>query len=317
MPAIQGLHHVTVMASDPQKNLDFYVTLLGQRFVKRTVNFDDPGTYHFYYGDLTGQPGTIMTFFPWPNAKRGQLGSGETSAVAYSIKPEALKFWQQRLDEQSIDNQMVTRFGQEVLSFADPDGLRLELVAEDKPLMVSPWLGSDIPEDKMLNGFFGVRLLVNELASIQPLLSESLNYQLVAQEDQLYRFQSASGALANILDIEVDPTAPAASMSAGTVHHIALRVADDAEQAAYLSSLRLKGYNVTPVQDRQYFRSIYFRSRAGVLFELATDIPGFPDDEAVADLGKGLKLPHWLEPKRERIEARVLPISVPEKNWQI
>ena len=312
-----GLHHVTVIASDPQRNLAFYTRVLGQRLVKTTVNFDDPGTYHLYYGDEVGSPGTILTFFSWQGAQRGTLGNGETAAVAYSIGSGSLDYWRGRLKEHELDVTESERFGETVLNFADPDGLRLELITDDSAKVPSHWSDGPVPREHALRGFHGVTLWLGKAGETERLLTENLGFEKAAEETdpegQRTRYRSASDRVGLYVDIVERPNKFPGRSGAGTVHHIALRVPDDEAQQDYLEYLREQGQRVTPVQDRQYFRSIYFREPGGVLFELATDVPGFADDEPVETLGRDLKLPPWLEPEREQVEARLPKLERPER----
>ncbi|ACO47812.2 VOC family protein [Deinococcus deserti] len=305
---VQGLHHVTVMASDPQRNLDFYTQVLGQRLVKVTVNFDDPGTYHFYYGDLTGQPGTIMTHFPWPGASRGVRGNGEVVATAYSAPVSSYAAWQQRLQAHGLTGSESTRFGDPVLTFEDPDGTWVEIVF-DNGKEVQPWPASPVPQSEALRGFHSVTAWVQETADVRALLVGQLGFQEVGTEADPQgprtRFKGSGDGVGLYVDVVERAGQPRGSFGAGSVHHVALRTRNDAEQLAYLETLSAAGFRPTPVQDRQYFHSIYFREPNGVLFEIATDAPGFPADEAVEELGRHLKLPQWFEPQRAQIEAHV------------
>ncbi|MEW6421518.1 MAG: VOC family protein [Deinococcota bacterium] len=305
---VQGLHHVTVMASDPQRNIDFYSQTLGQRLVKVTVNFDDPGTYHFYYGDLTGQPGTIMTHFPWPGAKRGTRGNGEVVATAYSAPRTSEAYWKARLERQGVAFCEIERFGEKVLTFEDPDGTWVELVFENgQPVQL--WPASPVPAEHALRGFHSVTAWVEDTAPVRALLVGQLGLREVGSEPDAEgtrtRFQGSGEGVGLFVDVVERPGQPRGNFGAGSIHHVALRTRDDAEQEAYLAGLNAAGYRPTPVQDRQYFHSIYFREPNGVLFEIATDAPGFPDDEPVEELGGHLKLPHWYEPQRAAIEAHV------------
>ena len=310
MQPIQGLHHITAVAGDPQRNLAFYETVLGQRLVKTTVNFDDPGTYHLYYGDEIGTPGTIMTFFPWRHMRRGVLGNGETSAVAYTIPAGSETYWQQRLATHGVTvGEPATRFGQTVLPFQDPDGMRLELITAAGPATIRHWAGGPVPAGQALLGFHGVTLWLAEVEGTARLLTDQLGYQRVGQEGARSRYQAASNDVGLYVDLLHRPGAPAGRFGVGSIHHIAFRTVDDSEQLAYQRQLRQAGHNVTPVQDRQYFHSIYFRAPGGVLFEVATDAPGFYYDEQIADLGRSLKLPPWLEPQRAEIEAALPPLA--------
>lgn len=306
MKPVQGLHHITAVASNPQTNVDFYHNILGQRLVKKTVNFDDPGTYHLYYGDNVGTPGTIMTYFPWRHMQRGQRGNGETGAMAYTIRPEAMGFWQNWLKRNSISTGKIqTRFDAEVLPFTDPDGLPLELITSSEPATLQHWHAGPIAEQEALKGFHSVTLWLDEVEATGSLLTEQLGYQFVGQEDNRFRYEGDSNDIGLYVDILHRPGQPAGQFGAGSIHHIAFRTVDDAEQLEYLQLLRQARFQVTPVQDRQYFHSIYFRSPGGVLFEVATDAPGFPYDEPIPELGTHLKLPSWLESQRAVIEKRL------------
>jgi len=311
MQPVQGLHHITAVASDPQANVDFYRLLLGQRLVKRTVNFDDPGTYHLYYGDNVGTPGTIMTYFPWQHVRRGRRGNGETGGMAYSIRPESVAYWQQRLQQMgAMPGGSDNRFGADVLTFTDPDGLQLELITTEQAATLEHWTGGPVPEEHALLGFHSVTLWLSEVEATANLLTEGLGYTFVGQEGSRYRYVAAGDNTGIYVDLLHRPGQPFGQFGAGSIHHIAFRTVDDTEQLEYLHRLRAAGWQVTPVQDRQYFHSIYFRSPGGVLFEIATDAPGFPDDEQVAELGSTLKLPAWLEPRRDEIEAALAPLEL-------
>ena len=311
MQPIQGLHHITAMASDPQANIDFYHTILGQRLIKRTVNFDDPGTYHFYYGDAIGTPGTILTFFPWQHLKRGERGNGEATAVAYNIHPDSVVFWQNRLAAHGINlGETQTRFSQEVLPFHDPDGMKLELIVSDQPTTIRIWDDGPVAAQHALRGFHSVTLWVGQVQATAELLTGPMGYQFVGQEGNRYRFRGAADNVGLLVDLLERSDMPLARMGAGSIHHIAFRTVNDGEQQEYLTLLSGQGYNVSPVMDRQYFHSIYFRAPSGVLFEVATDAPGFLYDEPVAELGQSLKLPPWLEPNRVEIAQTLPPIEL-------
>lgn len=306
--SIPGIHHITAMASDPQRNIDFYVNVLGQRLLKTTVNFDDPGTYHFYYGDEVGTPGTILTFFPWPGARRGQRGVGEVAAAAYAVPAGSLPAWQQRLAAWGhTTGAPQLRFGEQVISLQDPDGMVVELIETAVPANVQPWTDSPVPHAMAPRGFHSATVWVGELEPSLELLTKVFGWKRIAQEGNRVRVQAAHGELGSYLDLVVMPNQARGRLGAGSVHHIAFRAADDAAQLAWRRDLLAAGYGVTPVQDRQYFHSIYFREPAGVLYEIATDAPGFAWDEPVGELGRSLKLPPWLEPSRDRI-ARALPV---------
>ena len=305
---IPGIHHITAIASDPQRTLDFYTRVLGLRMVKLTINFDDPGTYHFYFGNEAGGPGSIMTFFPWPGARRGTVGNGQVSATAFSVPVGSLDYWRARLLEHHVpaapDGR---RFGDSVLRFVDPDGLPLELVAIPDADPAQAWRGSPVAADAAICGFHSATLAEEGYESTAQLLVSTLGWRFVDQDGNRYRYRSPDGGHASTVDLVCSPDGPRGRLGAGTVHHIAWRTADDEQQAGWRADLAAGGFNVTPVMDRTYFRSIYFREPGGVLFEIATDPPGFTLDEPLARLGERLMLPDWLEPDRARVEA-ALPV---------
>ena len=306
---IVGLHHVIAIASDAERNLDFYTAIMGLRFVKRTVNFDDPGSYHFYFGDDGGAPGTILTFFPWPGASRGHAGAGEVSRISFSVPLSSIDFWEQHLLENSVlVERACKRFGHEVLTFPDTDGMRIEVVGHADAGPVSAPRFASIPPEHVIRGFYGVtllELLVEPTAAILKLMG----FHRVAEENGRIRFAAAGSALGNHIDLLVDANARYGAQGAGTVHHIAFRAVDDASQLEWRTEIS-KRLNVTPVLDRTYFHSIYFREPGGVLFELATDPPGFALDEPLESLGEVLKLPPWLEPKRSLIQKQLPAIEL-------
>jgi len=313
---IRGLHHVTAIASDPQWNLDFYVGLLGLRFVKRTVNFDDPGTYHFYFGDNRGTPGTILTFFPWPGARRGIRGTGQVQATAFAISPGSVGYWLERLKQQHVTAEKTSpRFGEEVIRFVDPDGLLIELIASSSPARVEPWLDSPIPAEHALHGFHSVSAALEGYERTARLLTDSFGYRLIAESGNRFRFASPDDtAPGRIVDLLCLPDTGTGRVAAGSVHHIAFRAKDEAEQLKWREHLVELGHNVTPVIDRVYFRSIYFREPGGILFEIATEPPGFALDEKLDELGMCLRLPPWMESARSQIERILPPIHVPTKS---
>ena len=305
---IVGLHHVTAYAGDPQRNLDFYTEVLGLRFVKRTVNFDDPGTYHFYFGDDAGSPGTILTFFPWPHAARGIAGAGETTHTAFSVPAGSLDYWHERLTAKGVlVENSGARFDEEVLTFADPDGMKLELVAHADSGPAQPSRFATVKPEYAIRGFFGVTLLERELAKTEATLT-MMGFAKTAMESTRVRFESQGNALGRRIDVVVDAQAGYGRPGAGSVHHIAFRTQDDDSQLAWREEIE-QHLQVTTVQDRTYFHSIYFREPGGVLFEMATDPPGFALDEPIETLGEELRIPEWLEPRRASIEQRLLPIT--------
>jgi glyoxalase family protein len=292
-----GIHHITAIAGDPQRNLDFYTEALGLRLVKRTVNFDDPGSYHFYFGDNIGTPGTIMTFFPWPGARRGARGSGQVTTVSFAVPRNSMAFWKERLRATHvIAEEIEGRFGSNALRFLDPDGLQLELVAS---------ANEESSSERAVRGFAAPTLEVRNPEKTEKLLTEILGFEFVAEENNRRRFRGSGSNASAEIDL-VSSEAGFGQIAAGTVHHIAFRAADDDEQLKVREQLAARGLNVTPVIDRQYFHSIYFREPNGILFEIATDGPGFLIDEPADALGETLKLPPIYESKRNEIE-RVLP----------
>lgn len=297
------IHHITAIARDPRANIHFYQHILGQRLVKKTVNFDDSGTYHFYYGDQIGTPGTVLTFFPWPGVHRGIRGSGETQAIAYAIRPESLSFWRDYLAQNQIKvEDKGKRFGDSVLAFEDPDGMPLELIATPAAADISVWTNGPIPAEHVLQGFHGVTLGLDQTGATADLLTHPMSYTFVGQEGNRQRFRS-EGNRAIFVDLLNLPNEIPGKLGAGSVHHVAFRASDDAEQIRFHRDLSRAGQQVTQVRDRQYFHSIYFREPGGVLFEIATDTPGFLIDEPIDTLGTHLKLPPWLEDHRDDIEA--------------
>jgi glyoxalase family protein len=308
---ILGLHHVTAIATDPQRNVDFYTEVLGLRLVKRTVNFDDPETYHLYFGDDVGTPGTIITFFPWPGAPRGTLGAGETAATAFRALAGSLGYWQKRLHSASIPAEAAgERFGSPVLRFNDPDGTRLEIIGTDDDAAITPSRVADVPAPHALRGFHGVTLNERALDATAELL-KLMGFQQSGQEGTRLRFVSGHAAAGRIVDVVIDSRLDYGRLGAGSVHHIAFRVPDDPSQLEWREVLASHDLHVTPVRDRMYFHSIYFRESGGVLFELATDPPGFAYDEPAESLGETLRLPPWLETRRPVLERTLPSIELP------
>jgi glyoxalase family protein len=310
--AIPGLHHVTAIASDPQRNLDFYIGVLGFRFVKRTVNFDDPGSYHFYFADGRGTPGTILTFFAWPGAPRGRMGSGEVAATTFAIPAGSIAFWLDRLKSHQVKaSQPFVRFGQPVISFLDPDGMVLELIGVESVWEAFSCSESEIPPEHALRGFHSVSAIVDGYERTAGLLVGVFGYHLSGNAGNRFRFETAGqrNGPGECIDLLCIPEGLPSRIGAGSVHHIAFRAKDDAEQLEWRKRLVSMGYNVSPVMDRTYFHSIYFREPGGVLFEIATDPPGFTEDEILEELGQKLSLPPWMENSREQIEQS-LPLVV-------
>ena len=311
MERIKGLHHVTAIARDPQRNIDFYRNVLGQRLVKRTVNFDAPDTYHFYFGDETGSPGSILTFFAWPTMRRGIRGNAETNAVAYTIPAGSLGFWQEHLKQNGITPKPIEkRFGADVLPFDDPDGMRVEFVESVFDVPIRFWEDGPISQTHALKGFQGVTLWLDEVEPTAELLTKQMGYSAAGNEGDRYRFVGDSNVSGHVLDIIHRPGRVPAGFGAGSIHHIAFRTPTDAEQLEYQKLIRDAGLRVTEVMDRSYFHSIYFRELGGVLFEIATDTPGFATDESITTLGESLKLPEWYEPNRTAIEQSLPMVTL-------
>lgn len=311
MDAIKGLHHVTAVARDPQRNIDFYRNILGQRLVKRTVNFDVPDTYHFYFADETGTPGSILTFFAWPNTRRGVRGNAETNAVAYNVPVGSLGFWQEHLKRNGIAFKPVeNRFGEAVLALEDPDGMYVELIESQAEAPIRFWEAGPIPQAYALRGFHSVTLWLDQWEPTAELLTNHMGYTAAGNEDNRYRFVGDTSAAGHIVDIVHRPGKAEAGFGSGSIHHIAFRVPSDEMQLDYQDAIGQAGFQVTDVMDRTYFHSIYFRERGGVLFEIATDTPGFATDEPVSALGEALRLPEWHEPNRTHIEHNLAPITL-------
>ncbi|MFS0559373.1 ring-cleaving dioxygenase [Terribacillus sp. 179-K 1B1 HS] len=304
----QGIHHITAIVGHPQENTDFYAGVLGLRLVKKTVNFDDPGTYHLYFGDEKGKPGTIITFFPWPNAYQGRIGDGQVGVTSYVVPKGALAFWENRLTKFDIAYTKTERFGETYLQFDDVHGLHLEIV-EREAGEANTWTFGGVTPDVAIKGFGGAILYSSRPGETGQLL-EQMGLEKVGEEGSYIRYQAA-GDIGNIIDIK-QTTSGRSQMGVGTVHHIAWRASDDQDQfdwSEYVSSL---GYGVTPVQDRNYFNAIYFREHGQILFEIATDPPGFAIDESGDTMGENLMLPLQYEQHREKIENHVLPFEVRE-----
>jgi glyoxalase family protein len=311
MDPIKGLHHVTAIASDPQRNVDFYRNILGQRLVKRTVNFDAPDTYHFYFADEIGNPGSVLTFFAWPDMRRGVRGNAETNAVAYNVPVGSLSFWQEHIKRNGITPKAIeTRFGQKILAFNDPDGMGVELVETDHVPEIQFWADGPISQEYALHGFHSVTLWLENIDATAELLSVQMGYQKMGQEETRHRFVADQSTRGHFIDLVERPGEPQAGFGVGSIHHIAFRVPGDQQQMEYQSLIRSAGFGVTDVMDRTYFRSIYFRERGGVLFEIATDTPGFAIDEPVEALGENLRLPAWYERNRTAIEESLAPIEL-------
>ena len=308
-----SLHHVTAIAGHPQRNLDFYAGVLGLRLVKLTVNFDDPGSYHLYFGDESGRPGSILTFFPWPDGQRGRQGTGQVGAVSLAIPPASLGWWIERLVRHGIKyDGPIRRFDEQVLGFADPDGLLLELVATPRVAGLPGWADGPVPADHAVRGIHAATIWEDGDRGTAEFLTSLMGFRLVGEEDNRVRFESADTGVGTVVDLRRVPGFWSGAGGVGTVHHVAFRAASDEAQLAQRGRLADAGESVTPVVDRQYFNSVYFREPGGVLFEIATDPPGFTLDEPLAELGSALKLPPRYEPMRDRIERTLLPVRLPQ-----
>ena len=305
---ITGIHHITSIASSPADNHAFFTRLLGLRLVKRTVNFDNPQVYHLYYGDGLGTPGTVLTYFPFPNRRRGSNGRGEVQGVAFSVPENALDYWQRRLSQCNIDHHTGTLFGSPFVEFGGPDGEHLRLVASPSDSR-TPWNKGSVPNEVAIRGFHSATLSVASLTNSTPLL-EFMGYRQMQAEGDQTLFVRPDGNQANRLILKVEPDAAAHRQGAGSVHHIAFCVPDRAAQSDVREKLLEKGYEVTGVRDRNYFWAIYFQTEDGILFEVATEEPGFTADEAENALGDRLKLPPQHEHLRASLESTLPPIDI-------
>jgi glyoxalase family protein len=308
---VNGLHHITAIAGPAQENLDFYAGVLGMRLVKRSVNQDDPGTYHLFYADAEGHPGTDLTFFPWAHAAPGRQGHGLAMEVALEVPPDSLAFWSERLERYGTHiGGRDRRFGQHVLTFDDPHGLRLALVETPTERPFAPWDGSPVAPERQIRGLFGAQAWERDAAETGTFLTTVLGFQALAIEGGWTRY-GIPGA-AGVIDVRDAPEARRGMWGVGTVHHLAWRVDDAAHQHAMRARVESSGARPTPVIDRFWFQSVYFKEPGGVLFELATDGPGFAVDEDAAHLGESLVLPPWLEGHRAAIEQALPPLTLPE-----
>lgn len=308
---ILGLHHITAIAGEAQRNYDFYTRVLGLRLVKKTVNFDDPGTYHFYFGDEVGTPGSILTFFPWQGIQKGRAGTGMATEIAYSVPVGSLPFWKARFEALNVPHQAVAeRFGESFLAFEDPDGLKLCLVVPAGEDNRKPWTSSEVPVNVAIRGFHSVTLTLQRLVPTEKVLTGILGYTQQAQEGNRYRFVTDAMSTAHVVDIVEEHTGHRGINAGGTNHHIAFRVKDDTVLMAFREKVQKAGLHITEKIDRNYFYSLYFREPGGVLFEIASDNPGFATGESVAELGTHLMLPPQYESSRKKIEE-VLPVIQP------
>ncbi|QJX76257.1 ring-cleaving dioxygenase [Priestia megaterium] len=304
-----GIHHITAIVGHPQENVDFYAGVLGLRLVKQTVNFDDPGTYHLYFGNEGGKPGTIITFFPWANARQGKIGDGQVGVTSYVVPKGAMDFWEQRLAKFGIPATKMERFGEQYLEFDDPHGLHLEIVEREEGEK-NTWQVGEINSDVAIKGFGGATLLSVKPQETAQLLESVMGLQKVGQEGDFIRFQS-SADIGNVIDLKLT-TIGRGQMGVGTVHHIAWRAKDDEDQLEWQKYVADSGYGVTAVRDRNYFNAIYFKEHGEILFEIATDPPGFAHDESLETMGEKLMLPEQYETHRDQIERALIPFEVRE-----
>jgi len=304
----KGIHHITAVAGDPQQNFEFYTQVMGMRMVKKTVNFDDPSVYHLYYGNEKGDPGTILTFFPWDHLKDGKPDAGQVVAISFSVPTDAKAFWLSHLEEQGINfEDPFTRFGKEVIGLQDPNGLHLEIVMDPKANDLAGWDGGPVPSEFSIRGFHGATLAEKNYTKTGQLLEKHLGFKKTNQLDNRYLYETDAqlGATIEIID-QFDLHGREGK---GTVHHIAFRAEDEQEQFDICQKLEFKGYYLTEIKDRQYFKSVYFHEPGGILFEIATDPPGFLIDEDLDELGTKLKLPEWLETHRHNIERELTKLT--------
>ncbi|MEJ7736668.1 MAG: ring-cleaving dioxygenase [Chitinophagaceae bacterium] len=305
---IAGLHHITAIAGDAQRNHKFYTKVLGLKLVKKTVNFDDPGTYHFYFGNETGTPGTILTFFPWAGIDRGYTGTGMATEIGYSLPGGSLEFWAERFKRYDVKQGIIEeRFGESFLPFTDPDGLSINLIVPKSEDKRKPWQTEEVKEEIAIRGFHNITLVLKNLDATAEILTDVFGYKLLGQEGNRYRFVTDAIENANIVDIIEAPGQKPGFVAGGTNHHVAFRVKDDTVLMNYREKITGRGLNITQKIDRDYFFSLYFREPGGVLFEIATDNPGFAKDEPLNELGTSLKLPSRYESRRTEIE-KVLPV---------
>lgn len=309
MKQTMGIHHITAIVGHPQENVDFYAGVLGLRLVKKTVNFDDPGTYHLYFGNGGGKPGTIITFFPWANAAKGTIGDGQVGVTSYAVPKGAISFWENRLDKFKIAFTKNERFGETYLAFDDPHGLHLEIVERTEGEF-NTWTTGDVTPEVAIKGFGGATLFSARPELTAGLLNILMGLELVGREGDYVRYRSPAD-IGNVIDVKLTSVGRG-ELGVGTVHHIAWRASDDQDQLDWKTYLEGYGYGVTPVRDRNYFNAIYFREYGEILFEIATDPPGFAHDESYETMGEHLMLPHQYEHHREQLEQTLIPIEVRE-----
>jgi glyoxalase family protein len=319
MQTVRGLHHVTAIAGPAQENLDFYASVLGMRLVKKSVNQDDPGTYHLFYADAEGHPGTDLTFFPWAQMAPSIEGHGLSSEVSLAVPPGSLDFWSDRLQQHNVTvNPTESRFGQVALPLRDPHGLRVALVESEDSLgrPFSSWKGSPIPEQRQIRGLESARLVERDLVRTSSFLTKAMGFVHAGTENGWHRYGVAGGKSGAYIDLYESPTSRRGAWGTGSIHHLAWRVEDEKHQLEVRQRVQEGGSRPTPVIDRFWFKSVYFPEPGGILFELATEGPGFSVDEDPAHLGESLVLPPWLEPERASIEAVLPRLTMPQISAQ-
>lgn len=304
---ILGLHHITAISSNAQKNYDFYTKFLGQRLVKRTVNFDDPNTYHFYFGDKIGTPGTIITFFPWEKMSLGKIGNAMATEIGFSVNKSSYDFWLGRLKEFNVPHSPVeTYFGKDIIRFQDDDRLAFSLVFTDELMNVEPWESNGVAKPDTTRGFNNVVLTLRTIDATAAVLSDLLGYTEIVTENDVTRLNNHNDRF-SFIDLKSNPLGKNGQVAAGNVHHIAFEVKDESILMEYREKIASAGLHITEKIDRDYFYSIYFREPGGVLFELATQNPGFDKDESISELGQNLQLPSQYESMRSKISGQ-LPV---------
>lgn len=307
MQKTAGIHHITAMVNDSQRTIDFYAGVLGLRLVKKTINFDRPEVYHLYFGNESGEPGTVITFFPWAKQLKGRIGTGQVGVIRFIIPADSMEFWKNRLKKFNVKFISAVRFGEKHVAFQDPDGLEIELV-ERREGTVNHWAFAGVQEENAIQGFDGALLISGQPHKTADVLENVLGLECIGQEEGFLRFKSEA-SLGNTIDIKLTPSVRGL-MGAGTIHHIAWRARDEEELHKWRALLVEKEYYPTEIRDRHYFKALYFHEGGGILFEIATDLPGFSVDEPMETLGQKLMLPSWLESKREELEKTLPPIEV-------
>lgn len=302
-----GIHHITAIVGHPQENIDFYAGVLGLRLVKQTVNFDDPGTYHLYFGNEGGKPGSIITFFPWAGARQGVIGDGQVGVTSYVVPKGSFEFWKKRLERFTVSYTVTERFGEKYLNFDDPHGLHVEIVEREEGEL-NRWTFGEVTPEVAIKGFGGATLLSSQPNNTAGLLEKVMGLEVVGKEGDFIRFRSIAD-IGNIIDLKMSSTGRG-EMGVGTVHHIAWRAIDNQDQLDWQKYVADNGYGVTPVRDRNYFNAIYFREHGEILFEIATDPPGFAHDESHDTMGEKLMLPEQYEQYRAQLERSLIPIKV-------